>query len=283
MSAAARLSPAFLPAIALLSVVVPAAAQETNCGAVITLAGHGNSKLSYSLAASPEKAEVALVLLPGGPGLVDLDAAGCARKLKGNSLVRTRGLFHRAGFVTALVDAPSNYRGEDGLGGFRLSPLHASDIGRVIADMRQRTKLPIWLVGTSRGTISVLNAASRLQGEQAPDGLVLTSPVTAGRVGGRKDWVAQTVFSVQLGAIKVPVLVVAHANDLCIRTPPALAPGIVPRTGSARKQTVTVKGGAAQRGAVGVEACQGSSAHGFLGQEEEVTQGIVRFVRGGMY
>jgi hypothetical protein len=229
------------------------------------------------------KAEVALVLLPGGPGFADLDAAGCARKLTGNSLIRTRGLFHQAGFVTALVDAPSNYRGVDGLGGFRLAPAHADDIGRVIADVRKRTNLPVWLVGTSRGSISAVNAASRLQGEEAPDGLVLTSPVTSGRVGGRKDWVAQTVFSAQLGAIKVPILIVVHANDSCIRTPPALATSIAPRTVSAKKQTVTIKGGATKHGAVDVDACQGRTAHGFLGQEEEVTQGIVRFVRGGNF
>ena len=170
---------------------------------------------------------MALVLLPGGPGYAALDAKGCAGKLKGNSLVRSRDLFHRAGFVTALVDAPSDHRGEDGLGGFRMSPQHAEDIGKVIAYLRERTKLPVWLVGTSRGTISAVNAASRLTGPAAPDGLVLTSPVTSGRVGGYKAWVAQTVFSARLDAIRVPVLVVAHAADTCIRTPPSLAGGIV--------------------------------------------------------
>jgi hypothetical protein len=258
------------------------AAQDKRCGEVVTLTGHNNAKLPYSYSA-PENAKAVLILLPGGPGFADLGADGCARQLTGNSLVRTRELFHAQGFATALADAPTNYRGEDGLGGFRISPLHADDIGKIIAEIRRRTKLPVWLVGTSRGSISAVNAASRLQGEQAPDGLVITSPVTAGRVGGRKEWVAQTVFSVNLAAIKIPVLVVAHASDTCIRTPPALAPTILARTNGAREQAVTVKSGTIQRGAVSVDACEGKSPHGFIGQEQEVTDGIVRFINGGSY
>lgn len=258
-------------------------AQEfKSCGELIELAGHNKTKLFYSLN-SPDKASAVLVLLPGGPGFANLDAKGCARKLTGNSLVRTRDLFHAQSFATALVDAPSNYRGEDGLGGFRISPLHADDLGKIIADVRARTKMPVWLIGTSRGSISAANAASRLTGEQAPDGLVLTSPVTAGRVGGRKAWTAQSVFSVNLAAIKIPVLVVAHANDTCIRTPPALASSILNHTNGLREQAVIVKGGNAQRGAVSVDVCTGRTPHGFIGQEQEVTDGIVRFINGGSY
>ena len=67
-------------------------------------------------------------------GYLALDATGCTTKLAGNSLVQSLDLFQAAGFATALVDAPSDYRGGDGLGGFRLSAQHAEDIGKVIAD-----------------------------------------------------------------------------------------------------------------------------------------------------
>lgn len=259
-----------------------ASAQGANaCGELVELSGHSNTKLFYSLN-NPEKARVVLVLLPGGSGFADLDKGGCARKLSGNSLVRTRDLFHAQGVATALVDAPANYRGEDGLGGFRISPQHAEDLGKIVADIRRRTKLPVWIIGTSRGSISAVNAASRLTGEQAPDGLVLTSPLTVGRVGGRKAWVAQTVFSLDLAAIKIPVLVVANAADACIRTPPALAPAILARTNGAREQAVTVKG-SAPKAASNVDACEGRTPHGFIGHEQEVTDGIVRFINGGSY
>ena len=65
-------------------------------------------------------------------GYLALDATGCTTKLAGNSLVQSLDLFQAAGFATALVDAPSDYRGGDGLGGFRLSAQHAEDIGKVI-------------------------------------------------------------------------------------------------------------------------------------------------------
>jgi len=258
------------------------------CGEVITVATRSNSTIAYSLA-PPTSADspgngAALVLLTGGPGFVDLDANGCARKLTGNSLVRSRKLFHDAGFATAPVDAPPGYRGEDGLGGYRLAPQHAEDLGKVIADVRSRTKLHVWLVGTSRGAISAANAAGRLKGAEAPDGLILTSPVTSGRTGGQKAWVAQTVLGAPLSAIQMPVLVVVHAADTCIRTPPKLAGQITARTNGLREQTVTVSGGSSRAfGPPSVEACRGESPHGFLGKEAEVAAGMARFIRGARY
>jgi hypothetical protein len=272
--------------LVLAGCATPASAQQA-CGEFVTFKTHGNSTTAVSIAMPPASAPLegraALVLLPGGPGYMALDAKGCARKLEGNSLVRSIDLFNKAGFATALVDAPSDHRGADGLGGFRLSAGHADDIGKVIAEVRTRTGLPVWLVGTSRGAISAANAASRLTGSAAPDGLVLTSAVTSGRVGGYKAWVAQTVLGAKLENISMPVLVVAHAADKCIRTPPSFAGRIVARTNGAREQTVTVTGGPGIRGGVSVEACEGRTPHGFVDQERTVADGIARFVRGGRY
>jgi hypothetical protein len=274
-------------AVCLIATMSQVSAQEA-CGELVSIGTHRGTTTAVSLAmpasSAPQGDRVALVLLPGGPGYLALDAQGCARRLKGNSLVRSRDLFHRAGFATALVDAPSDHRGEEGLGGFRMSAQHAEDIGKVIAAVRERTKGAVWLVGTSRGAISAANAAGRLSGPGAPDGLVLTSAVTSGRVGGRKPWVAQTVFDARLDAIRVPVLVVAHAADTCIRTPPSLAARIAARTNGVREQTVTVTGGPGKRGrGPSVEACRGPWPHGFVGQEAEVNAGIARFIRGGNY
>ena len=256
---------------------------EELCGEAVTLTTREGTETTYSLAGPLNSADAALILLPGGGSFLDLDRGGCPRRLKGNSLVRTRAQSHRHGFVTALVDAPSDHHGKDGLGGFRTAPEHAKDLGKVIVDVRRRTGLAVWLVGTSRGTISAVNAASRLTGLQAPDGLVITSPVTSGRKGGRKAWVAQTVFSLDLEAICVPVLVIAHADDKCIRTPPQLAAGITKRTSGVREQLVTVTGGPGRDGPADVNSCKGRSPHGFIGQEEDVIAGIARFVRGSRY
>jgi len=117
----------------------------------------------------------------------------------------------------------------------------------------------------------------RLTGTAEPDGLVVTSPVTSVNPGAYKPWVRQIVFSNDLDNIKIPVLVVVHAEDQCIRTPPVLGARIIRKTNGAREQAVTVTGGAGRVGDESVKACKGRSPHGFIGQEEEVAAGIARF------
>ena len=256
------------------------------CGEVFIVDTHGGSTTRYSLAQPTQvrmpSPPIALVLLAGGNGHVNLDAAGCAQTLKGNSLVRSIPLFRAAGFFTALVDAPSTHHGVDGLEGFRAHEQHAEDLGKVIADIQTRTKAIVWLAGTSRGSISAVNAASRLAGPTAPAGVVLTSPVTVGQSGARKAWVAQSVFDLKLEAITVPLLVVGHASDSCIRSPAKLIGNISARTRSARAEIVTVSGGPGGAAAQSsTDACEGRSPHGFAGQEGEVAEGIARFVLGG--
>lgn len=245
------------------------------CGELHTLQVRDGVTLRYALVAPPG-AKAALVLLPGGGGHLDLDDQGCPRKLKGNSLVRSQALFHAEGLATALVDAPSDYAGEDGLGGFRAQPAHAQDLGKVVADVRARLKAPVWLVGTSRGAISASNGASRLADL---DGVVLTSPVTVGTARGRKAWTAQTALDNPIEDIRAPLLLVGHAQDGCFRSPPSGAKGIADRYKGARVQAVIVTGGSSGPG----DACEGRSPHGFNGVEAEVAAGIARFVRGEKY
>jgi hypothetical protein len=256
------------------------------CGEVVTLETHDRTTTRYALVArapaAPGGGPIALVLLVGGSGHLNLDEQACPRALKGNSLVRSLPEFQGAGLSTALVDAPSDHTGEDGLGGFRIAPQHAADLGAVIADVRARTGGAVWLVGTSRGAISAVNAAARLTGPAAPDGLVLTSAVMVGS-RGQKAWVAHSVFDLPLEAITMPVLVVGHAADTCLRSPADQMARITARTAGAREQVVTVTGGPGRPGAPSLAACEGRTPHGFLDQEAEVAAGIARFVRGGAY
>jgi len=263
------------------------AAATAGCSDPVTVQTHDGTSTLYALAkpgpAAGPGARVALVLLVGGGGHLNLDDRGCPRALTGNSLVRMLPLFHDAGFITALVDAPSDHPGADGLAGFRITAEHAEDLGKVIADVRARTKASVWLVATSRGTISAVNAAARLSGPAVPDGLVLTSALTSGYSGGRKEWVAHTVFDLPLESIRMPVLVVGHAEDKCVRTPPDLMANITRRTNGVREQVVAVTGGPGEPGPQSVHACRGRSPHGYIGQEAEVTAGIARFIGGGSY
>jgi len=260
--------------------------RDKPCGDLVKIATHANTTTSYALARPAAEAAlkppIALILLPGIGGHIDLDASGCPRALLGNFLVRSLPEFHASGFITALVDARSDHFGDEGLAGLRASPQHADDLGKLIADLRARTSAAVWLIGTSRGTISAANAASRLTGASAPDGVVLTSTVTSGGNSRQRPWVSQTVYDFQLAAIRVPTLIVGHSDDTCIRTPPGDMNRVAERIAATRKQVVTVTGvpgGAAGDG----DPCSGRTAHGFLGQEAEVIVGIGRFIRGARY
>ncbi|MBM4297536.1 MAG: hypothetical protein FJ143_07320 [Deltaproteobacteria bacterium] len=160
------------------------------CGEVVTIQTHGRTTTRYALSRPQGEAadgvKISLVLLAGGGGHIDLDDKGCPRALVGNSLVRSVPLFNRAGFVTALVDAPTDYHRADGLAGIRIVSEHANDLGKVIADLRARVNGPVWVIGTSRGTISAVNAGARLSGAAAPDGLVLTSALISGERGDNR-------------------------------------------------------------------------------------------------
>lgn len=267
-----------------LAATTLAAAAHAACGDVVDLPVRAGVTLRYALS-TPAAGEAAatLVLLAGGDGRLALDGGGCPNTLTGNSLVRSKALFLQHGLATAYVDAPSDHTGTDGLAAFRSDPEHAADLGQVIADLRRRSGRAVWVVGTSRGAISAANAAARLQGPAAPDGVVLTSPVMVGTPQGRKAWTAQSVFDLPLEAIRMPLLLVGHTEDTCLRSPAAELPAVAARSPSVRQQTVMVNGGPGARIAPGLAACEGRSPHGFIEQEEEVAAGIARFVRGGRY
>ncbi len=267
----------------LLSLLIASAAQAQDCGEVLAIDTASAGTLRAAFVAPTTQPPLTLLLLPGGDGHADLDAQGCAQKLKGNSLNRSLPLFQAQGLGTVFVDAPVAHQGVDGLGGYRVQAAHADDLGRLIAAVRARTRGAVWLAGTSRGAISAVNAAARLKGDAAPDGVVLTSAVVLGDPRARKTWVSHSVFDLPLADMAQPLLVVVHAQDNCVRSPPTESQRLVAATRSARSQAVTVTGGPGLRTTDALQACEGRSPHGFAEQEAEVAAGIARFVRGGRY
>lgn len=270
-------------ALALLLFASPLAAQ-TRCGEIVTIDPPAGGKFALSVAMPDAKPSAVLILLPGGNGLADLDDDGCARALKGNSLIRAIPEFNKGGAVTALADAPADWRGRDGLATFRAELAHAEALGVAIAEMRKRFGVPVWLLGTSRGAISAANAASRLAGDARPDGVVITSPVSAG-ARANQPWVLHDVFMFPLDRIAMPLLVLGHAKDLCLRSPPANVPRIADKaTASPRKQAAIMEGGPGSNAKPGdLAACEGRQPHGFLDQESDMAAGILRFVAGGRF
>lgn len=106
-----------------------------------------------------------------------------------------------------------------GFGQFRTTENHGRDIAGVIACLRQNAAIPIWLVGTSWGTVSAANAAARLKAPDAADGLVLTATITAS-----SRQMTALPLSVDLSAIAIPTLLVHNTEDQCVICPFAKAP-----------------------------------------------------------
>ena len=277
-----------MPAASLAQTISESPAKD--CGQVLSVATHNGTTTRFALASAAPAAtsagqqQIALLLLVGGGGYLDLDEKGCPRRLARNALMRMRPLLQAAGLTTVLVDAPSDAASDDGLAGFRNTPEQAADLGRVIADVRNRTGASVWVAGHSRGSISAANAAARLSGTAAPDGVILLSAMMVGDSRARKPWVAQTVFDLPLEAIAMPVLLIGHAADNCQRSPAALLSKIAARTRSPRQQVVAVTGGPVAPGRPpSLAACEVHQPHDYVDQETEVAAGILRFVRGGSF
>jgi pimeloyl-ACP methyl ester carboxylesterase len=277
---------ALISATLATTAIPPAAIAAEGCGEAVMLTTRGGTTMRYSFApATPAPGgPVTLVMLVGGGGYLDIDDGGCPRLLSRNVLVRMRTILNEAGVATALVDTPFDLRTDEEFGVYRIAADHAQDIGKVIEELRARTKGPVWIAGHSRGSISAANAAARLTGPAAPNGVTLLSAMYTGDAKARRAWAAHTVFFADLDAIKIPVLVIGHTADNCVRSPADQMKNVIAKTNGVRQQTVTVTGGPLAPGrSPSLAACEVREPHDFTEQEAEVAAGVARFMRGNNY
>lgn len=214
----------------------------------------------------PDNATHSVILFAGGDGVLDMGEGGIGQE--GNFLVRTRDQFAAQGMVVAVVDRPTDRKK---LFRFRTTQKHAKDIKAVILFLQERHPgKPIWLVGTSRGTISVANIAARFHGKAAPDGIVLTSSVTR---KSKKN--LDSLEDIDLSAITVPTFIVHHEDDECNVTPYNEAKDLMNALSSVQvKEFKGFKGGRSPG-----KPCKGKSYHGFFNIEKEVVQSITDWIK----
>ena len=213
------------------------------------------------LVLAPAEPKAAVVLLAGGHGGLQLFPNGSMRWGEGNFLVRSRQLFADQGLLVAVVDAPSDRQSPPYLQGFRQTPEHAADIKAVVAWLRENAKVPVWLVGTSRGTQSAAYVATELSGQDGPDGLVLTSTILSDKRG-------RPVPAMPLGKIKVPVLVVHHEQDACSSCAFTEVPTLMSKLSNAPRSQLLAFQGGENKG----DPCEAFAYHGFNGLEAEVVR-----------
>ena len=212
--------------------------------------------------------KVVAIIFPGGPGIQNLLRRPVEAVLgpRGNFLVRSSETLLSPEVAVAIVDCPSDQtQGMEDT--FRSSAAHASDIRTVIAALLTRFKgAKIYLVGTSRGTVSAAYVAEALGPEV--DGVVLTSSVfRASRNGAGLEFF-------RFDRLKTPLLLVHHAEDDCPICPYGEA-----RKLSARSPLITV------RGSIEPESgpCDPLSNHGYFGREAAVVKAIRGWILGQPY
>jgi dienelactone hydrolase len=206
------------------------------------------------LVITPAQPKAAVVLLAGGHGGLQMAQDGSMQWGKGNFLVRSRERFAEQGLVVAVVDAPSDKQTAPYLAGSRQSAEHVADLKAVITWLRDNAKVPVWLVGTSRGTQSAAYVATELAGSDSPDGIVLTSTILADRR-------SRAVPAMPLSKIRVPVLVVHHEQDACFVCLFSDMPQLMSQLKSnPRHELITFKGGQSTG-----DPCEAMAYHGFNG------------------
>jgi len=254
-------------ALALLLLVrpVPASALDEK---ILTIPSRPGVTESFVLIRPAQPPVASVILFMGGRG-----GLGLSREPLGprntNFLVRTRQQFAERGLLVAVVDAPSD-RMTEALVRFRTSAEHAADVRALIAALRADAPVPVWLIGTSMGSVSAASAAARL-GADGPDGVVLTSSVTrASRQMG------ESLDDVALDKIRVPVLIVHHRDDGCRASPYTdVKWGIARRLkASPKHQILTFSGGAAPQS----DACEPLAPHGYFGIETQVVDAITAWI-----
>lgn len=211
------------------------------------------------LVLAPPSPKAAVILFAGGHGGLQIGQDGAFGWGKGNFLIRSRQLFVDQGLLTVVIDAPSDRQSFPFLSGFRQGPEHAADVQAAIAWVRQQAALPVWLVGTSRGTQSVAAVATRLAKADGPDGLVLTATILT-------DPKAPSVPAMALEKLSIPVLVAHHELDGCSHCAFSEMPNLMQKLAALpRKQLLSFRDGIS-RG----DPCEAMAYHGFNGIEAEV-------------
>lgn len=217
-----------------------------------------NVKMSVLLI-EPEEPEAVIVWMQGGNGKENFNVKGIPDMIAG------------FGFTVAAIDAPSDQKGYRGgiHPNFRITSDHLEDMDAVVSWLKEKTKLPIWLVGISMGSVSVVNYA--INGGYGVDGLVLLSSI----IVPAKNKKFPSVNKLPVQKITIPLFAVAHRKDGCKVSPANGAKMIVNAAkASAMARALMVSGGKSRS-----TGCAPGSHHTFAGIQIQVASAIADFIK----
>ena len=242
----------------------PLAAQQVASGEVLRIATRDG--VSVPIYAYWRDAAVAtIVLFSGGAGGYG-KIADDGWPASGNFLIRTGKLWAGYPFNVVMVGRPSDNL-DLALGGVRSGDEHAADNVAIFKAVKQKSPAPLWVVGTSMGTISVAAAAIG-DSENLIAGVVLSSTIVAYKIPG-------AVPAQALEKIRVPTLVLHHQNDACWACRPDEVKQIAGALKNAPlKKTIFVSGGSGASG----NPCDAFHHHGFVGVEKDAVDVVAAWI-----
>ena len=248
-------------------IVAPTRAAEE----IVTVATRPAVSQSYLLANVPADPQAIALLFPGGNGFFRLRVeAGQVKYDSDNFLVRSREEFVKRNVVAAIIEAASDSQTSAGMSDeTRLGNEHATDIVAVIAALSKRfPAIPVYLIGTSRGTVSATSIGAK--SATGISGVVLTATVFRKNQPGRADKRTSPGLSgFDFATIKVPLLLVHHVNDQCYVTLYADAARL-----AGKYPLISVSGGRTAES----DPCEALTPHGFYGKESETIEQIVNWM-----
>jgi hypothetical protein len=227
-------------------VTVPSRSGVTQSFVILTMEGR-------------QPAALALLYVGGGGRINARREDGQVKFGARNFLPRSGAHFARNGIVPVVMDGPSDQ--DELTEGYRMGSAQTADARAVVAELNRRFPgLPLYVVGTSRGTISAAFVGRDLG--RAVAGVVLTSTMF-GSSNPRRT--APTLRGFDYGAIGSRLLFVHHREDPCEHTPYAGAAALV-----SRYELISVSGGKPAESA----PCEPFSAHGYFGKEAPTVDAI---------
>jgi hypothetical protein len=209
---------------------------------VTTAVTPGGETVPYILTAKDGAPAYAVILMPGGKGILDprMVNGKLTFAMGGNFVIRSRELFADGRFVAASTDATST----------------PARILAISQDLKRRYgPISVYVVGTSRSTESTMALAAPLDGQVA--GFVHTSSMTG-------------IASLDPRKFKSRHLVVYHRRDACKVTNPASAAASRASYGT---DVIEIDGGKSTG-----DDCQAYAYHGYNGVEAETVGQIKAWI-----
>jgi hypothetical protein len=225
--------------VACAGLAVPSFASDNVVSSARTSAGE---PVVYLLTTKPGTPAYAVILMPGGRGILDPRQEGTKIVMSagGNFLIRSRELFADGRFVAAPTDATST----------------PDRIMAVVRDLKARYgNIAVYVVGTSRSTEATMVLAKSLDGQVA--GFVHSSSMNA-------------IGSFDPRGARSRNLIVLHVKDACRQTSPS--------NGRASNQKFSTELIEMDGGKSTGDDCEAYAYHGYNGIEKDTVDRIKAWI-----